>query len=86
MRATYRLHLATEGFEADGGRGVSSEAAQLVSNMPYLIGWKPDGDLAYVSRDSRRSIQIIAIDPRAAKTEVKSLKLTRLGDADSFRR
>jgi uncharacterized protein YfaS (alpha-2-macroglobulin family) len=77
-RATYRLEVETEGFEADGGRGVSSAAAQLVSNMPYLIGCKPDGDLAYVSRDARRAVNCIAIDPRAHKTDAAHLKLIRL--------
>jgi alpha-2-macroglobulin len=77
-RATYRVHVATEGFEADGGRGVSSEAAQLVSSLPYLVGWKPDGPLGFVARDARRSIELITIDPHLRKTEVKNLKLTRL--------
>ena len=44
-RATYRMHLVAQGFEADGGRGVTAEAAQLVSSMPFLIGYKADGDL-----------------------------------------
>jgi alpha-2-macroglobulin len=69
-KATYRVHLITQGFEADGGRGVSA-----VSNMPFLVGYKADGDLNYVSRASRRSVEFIAIDPGAAKTEAKELKL-----------
>ena len=77
-RATYRLQIDTEGFEADGGRGVSSAAAQLVSNLPYLVGWKADGDLGYVSRDARRAAQFIAIDPQAYQTNVEHLKLVRL--------
>ncbi len=77
-RATYRLQVETEGFEADGGRGVSSAAAQLVSNMPYLVGWKADGDLGYVSRDAKRAANFIAIDPRARKTAAEHLKLIRL--------
>lgn len=77
-RATYRLHLVAEGFEADGGRGVAAEAAQLVSNLPYLVGWKADGDLGYVSRDSARKAELIAINPLAKKTEVKDLKLLRI--------
>ncbi|HEY0342362.1 MAG TPA: MG2 domain-containing protein, partial [Steroidobacteraceae bacterium] len=77
-RATYRLQVETEGFEADGGRGVSAAAAQLVSNMPYLVGWKADGDLAYVSRDAKRAATFIAIDPRAHKTDAEHLKLVRL--------
>ena len=77
-RATYRLHLVAEGFEADGGRGVAAETAQLVSNLPYLVGWKADGDLGYVSRDSARKAELIAINPQAKKTEVKDLKLLRI--------
>lgn len=77
-RATYQLQIATEGFEADGGRGVSSEVQQLVSNMPYLVGWKADGDLGYVSRDSRRAVQLIAIDSNAHKKELSNLRIARL--------
>jgi alpha-2-macroglobulin len=78
VRATYRLEVDSEGFEADGGRGVSSAAAQLVSNMPYLVGWKADGDLGYVSRDAKRITTFIAIDPKAHKTDVEHLKLIKL--------
>ncbi|HEU4532042.1 MAG TPA: MG2 domain-containing protein, partial [Steroidobacteraceae bacterium] len=77
-RATYRVHLMTEGFEADGGRGVTSEAAQLVSSMPWLVGWKGDGSLDYVSRGAERAVELIAIDPRAQRTAVADLVLVRL--------
>lgn len=77
-RATYRLHLVAEGFEADGGRGVAAETAQLVSNLPYLVGWKADGDLGYVAHDSARKVDLLAINPQAKKTEVKDLKLLRI--------
>ncbi len=74
-KATYRLHLITQGFEADGGRGVSAEAATLVSNMPFLVGYKADGDLNYVSRASKRSVELIAIDPAAKKIDARDLRL-----------
>ena len=77
-RATYRLHLIAQGFEADGGRGVTSEAAQLVSSMPYLIGYKADGELGYLKRDGERKVDLIAIDPQAQRTSVAGLKLVRL--------
>jgi uncharacterized protein YfaS (alpha-2-macroglobulin family) len=77
-RATYRAHLVIEGFEADGGRGVTAEAAQLVSNMPYLVGYKPDGALDYLARDSERTVQLIAIDPQAERTAVENLTLAHL--------
>lgn len=77
-KATYRMHLVSQGFEADGGRGVTAEAAQLVSNMPYLVGYKPDGELGYLSRNGERTVNLIAIDPKAQRTEVSGLLLTRL--------
>jgi uncharacterized protein YfaS (alpha-2-macroglobulin family) len=77
-KATYRLHLVAQGFEADGGRGVSAEAATLVSNMPFLVGYKADGDLNYVSRAGKRSVELIAIDPKAARTDAKDLKLVHV--------
>lgn len=77
-KATYRVHLVSQGFEADGGRGVTAEAAQLVSSMPYLVGYKPDGELGYLSRNGERTVHLIAIDPKAQRTEVGGLVLSRL--------
>jgi uncharacterized protein YfaS (alpha-2-macroglobulin family) len=77
-RATYRVHVVAQGFEADGGRGVTSEAAQLVSNMPYLIGYKADGELAFLSRNSPRNVHLIAISPSAQRTSVAELTLARM--------
>lgn len=77
-RATYRVLLVAQGFEADGGRGVTSEAAQLVSSMPYLIGYKTDGALDFLPRDANRSAHLIAIGPNAQRTRVEDLTLARL--------
>jgi uncharacterized protein YfaS (alpha-2-macroglobulin family) len=77
-RATYRLHLVAQGFEADGGRGVTTEAAQLVSNMKYLIGYKADGDLAYLRLNTPRSVNLLAIDAQARSTKADALELARL--------
>jgi uncharacterized protein YfaS (alpha-2-macroglobulin family) len=77
-KATYRVHLVSQGFEADGGRGVTAEAAQLVSSMPHLIGYKPDGELGYLSRNGERTVNLIAIDPKAQRTEVGGLVLSRV--------
>lgn len=72
------MHIVAQGFEADGGRGVTSEAAQLVSSMPYLIGYKADGDLGYLKRDGERKVDFVAIDPQTKRTSVAGLKLVRL--------
>src|SRR5205807_768624 len=46
-RATYRLRFIAEGYEAEGGRSVTAEAAVVVSSQPFLVGYKPDADLRY---------------------------------------
>lgn len=71
--ATYRLSFVAEGFEPAGGRSVAAEAAQLVSSMPYLVGYKADGDLGYVTKDATRNVSFIAINPQAKKTAVSGL-------------
>ncbi|MGH8314214.1 MAG: MG2 domain-containing protein, partial [Steroidobacterales bacterium] len=77
-RATYRAGLLVQGFEADGGRGVSNEVSQLVSSLPYLVGWKSDGDLGYVARGAARGVELIAIDPKLARIAVGELNLERI--------
>jgi uncharacterized protein YfaS (alpha-2-macroglobulin family) len=74
VSATYRVNVIAQGFEPEGGRSVAAETAQIVSSLPYLIGTKADGDLAYISRDAKRSVHIIAIDSQAKKIAVNHLK------------
>jgi uncharacterized protein YfaS (alpha-2-macroglobulin family) len=73
-RATYRLTFTAEGHEAEGGRGVTGAATVLVSPMPYLIGYKPDGDLRYVSRGTERAVELVAVGPNLTGMEVKGLE------------
>lgn len=77
-RATYRVSLLIEGFEADGGRGVTAQASQLVSSLPFLVGWKADGGLEFVPRGSPRKLSFIAIDPAARKVAARELKLRHI--------
>jgi uncharacterized protein YfaS (alpha-2-macroglobulin family) len=72
-KATYRLGFLAQGFEADGGRGVSAAAGVLVSPLAYLVGYKTDGELRYVSRGAQRAVSLVAIGPDAAAREVKGL-------------
>jgi uncharacterized protein YfaS (alpha-2-macroglobulin family) len=74
-KATYRLHFVARAFEAQGGRGVAAEAAALVSELPYLVGFKADGGLDYVARAARRTVSLIAIDPKAQQAAVGGLTL-----------
>lgn len=74
-RATYRLSLLGKVFEPEGGRSVSAEASVLVSELPYLVGVKSDGDLGFVSRGSKRVSTIITINPQAQRVATDGLTL-----------
>lgn len=74
-KATYRLSLLAKVFEPEGGRSVSAETNALVSERPFLVGVKSDGDLGFVSLGSKRVSQWIAIDPQAKKTAAPDLTL-----------
>ena len=41
----YRLNVLARAFEAEGGRNVAAQNSAIVSDAPYLVGVKPDGDL-----------------------------------------
>ena len=76
--ATYRLSFLAEVFEPEGGRSVSAMAKALVSDWPYLIGFKADGNLDYVARGSLRKVSLIAIDPKLNKSTISGLNLQRI--------
>lgn len=75
-KATYYMTLYTEAFEKGSGRKVSAETSVMVSPLPYLIGYKPDGTLSYINQNSKRSLSLIAIDPKLNKTAVNDLTLS----------
>jgi len=72
-KATYRLTYTAEGYELEGGRSVISESSVLVSPLPYLVGYKPDGDLKFINKGSSRSVELIAIDPSLKKIGASGL-------------
>ncbi len=77
-KATYRAHVVVQGYEADGGRGVSGEATVLVSGLDYLIGYKPDGKFTFVRRDSVRTADLLAIGRDGKARAVEGLKLQHI--------
>ena len=74
-RATYRLSLLGKVFEPEGGRSVAAEANVLVSELPFLVGVKHDGDLGFVSRGAKRLSTLITIDPQAKRRATEGLTL-----------
>ncbi|MFT4058056.1 MAG: alpha-2-macroglobulin [Legionella sp.] len=74
-KATYQLTFFAEGFEADGGRSVTSQSQTLISPLPYFVGYKPDGDLSFIKQNDTRVINYLAINPELATAEVKDLQI-----------
>ncbi|MDR3478302.1 MAG: alpha-2-macroglobulin [Gammaproteobacteria bacterium] len=74
-KASYQLTFFAEGFEADGGRSVSTKTSVLVSPLAYLIGYKADGDLTYIKQDAPRAVSFIAVNPQLKPEAHADLKL-----------
>ena len=72
---TYRLTLNIQGFESNSGRNVQTNISTRVSNAQYLIGWRADGDIAYINRGAPRKINLIAVDNTANQTSADGLTL-----------
>jgi alpha-2-macroglobulin len=73
--STYAMRFIAEGFEGEGGRSVTSYVNALVSALPYVIGYKPDGDLRYIDMKKPRAVDLIAIDPQLNKIAVENVTL-----------
>ncbi len=76
--ATYQLHFLARAFEPEGGRSVSAETSAMVSDLPYVIGIKANGNTSYISKGAAQSMTVIALDPQAQKIGLNGLKLERL--------
>lgn len=59
--ASFRLAVLTEAFEPDGGRSVRTAMSCLVSPYDSVIGWKADGDLETIAKDSGRALSLVAV-------------------------
>ncbi|MDZ4404365.1 alpha-2-macroglobulin [Prosthecobacter sp.] len=58
----FRMNLLVEAFEADGGRSMRGGLSALVSPFAHVIGYKADGDLGYIGKDSARNVKLLAVD------------------------
>src|SRR5437660_7510944 len=73
--ATYAMRFIAEGFEADGGRSVTIQKNVLVSDLPFVIGAKADGDLNYIVTSKPRALDFIAVDPQLKPIAVENVTL-----------
>ena len=72
---TYRTQFTVEGFDQSGGRSVRASNSILTSPLKQLIGYKSDGDLNYISADSQRRVNFIALNPELELQSATGLTL-----------
>jgi alpha-2-macroglobulin len=71
----YRLNLLARAFEAEGGRNVAAQNNAIVSGADFLVGVKPDGDMAFVKRNTARAANWIAVNQQLAPVATPELTL-----------
>ncbi|MCX6875731.1 MAG: MG2 domain-containing protein [Verrucomicrobia bacterium] len=59
--ATFRAAVLTEAFEREGGRSVRTATTCLVSPHESVLGWKTDGNLEYLAKDSGQALKLLAV-------------------------
>ena len=75
-KGIYRLTVFSEGFEEGGGRSVKAQASTILSPLDYLIGYKTDGDLEFLNKESEHSVHFLAIDSDANALALSGLTLS----------
>src|SRR5437763_4943532 len=73
--ATYSMRFFAEAFEGEGGRSITGQASALVSSLPYVVGYKSDGDLKYINASTPRTVDLIAVDSKLNKIALENLTL-----------
>lgn len=72
-KATYRLEFYVEGYEKESGRSVSQMSSLYVSPLKHLIGYKADGSLSYINKNSERKLNFIAINQNLEKIDLSDV-------------
>jgi uncharacterized protein YfaS (alpha-2-macroglobulin family) len=71
--ATYSMRFYAEAFEGEGGRSITGQASALVSSLPYVVGYKSDGDLKYINAATPRVVDLIAVDSKLNKVALENV-------------
>jgi hypothetical protein len=78
--ATYSMRFYSEAFEGEGGRSITGQASALVSSLPYVVGYKSDGDLNYVKASTPRFVDLVAIDSQLNKIALQDITLNVIAE------
>ena len=69
------MRFIAEGFEGEAGRSVIGDVSALVSALPYVIGYKADGDLRYIDMKRPRAVDLVAVDPQLNRIAIENVTL-----------
>ncbi|KAF5406804.1 MAG: Alpha-2-macroglobulin bait region domain protein [Candidatus Udaeobacter sp.] len=72
--ATYAMRFIAEGFEGEG-ESVTGDVGALVSALPYVVGYKADGDLRYIEMNKPRGVDLVAVDPQLTRIAIENISL-----------
>lgn len=71
--STYQLMFNAEGFAADSGRSVRTARSILVSPLPFVVGARPDGNLNFINKDTKRNVHLLALNSALEPVAVPDL-------------
>jgi len=71
--ATFQLTFQAEAQEKQGGRAVLTEVRALVSPLKFIVGYKADGKLDYITKSAPRKVDFLALDPTGKPTSAGEL-------------
>ena len=73
--ATYSMQFFAEAFEGEGGRSITGQASVLVSALPYVVGYKTDGNLSYINANTPLAVDLLAVDPQLKRIALENVTL-----------
>jgi uncharacterized protein YfaS (alpha-2-macroglobulin family) len=73
--ATYSMQFFAEAFEGEGGRSITGQASVLVSALPYVVGYKSDGNLSYINANTPSAVDLLAVDPQLKRVAIENITL-----------
>ena len=71
----YRLNVLVRAYEAEGGRNVAAQNSAIVSDAPFLVGVKPDGDLNFIRRGTQHQAHWLAVNKTLEPVAAQGLTL-----------
>lgn len=69
-KGLYLVRVTASGYESESGRAVVGARTILVSDHERFVGYKADGDLNFIHRDSVRKLHLIAVSPDGTAAKV----------------